>query len=169
MLTATQSTKDWITNFVIHHNLCPFAARPMLRDTVRFVECEETDFDALIRHFLQESLYLTEVPAAKVMTTLLIYPKALEEFEEFLDFKVAVEEISEEAGLHAMIQLAHFHPDYQFAEVPADDPANATNRSPFPVLQLLRVDEMSKAIDAYPDVENIPERNIELLRKLARK
>lgn len=166
-MSPTKATRHWIENFVIRHNLCPFAAGPMRLQRVRFAEAPSNDFDALIRHYLEEALYLTEVPATEVMTSLIIYPDALADFEDFLDFKVAVEDINEQAGLPAIIQLAHFHPQYRFAGVPADDPANATNRSPFPVLQLLRVDEMSKAIDAFPDVENIPDRNIALLRKLA--
>lgn len=140
----------------------------MLAGSVRFVSCAATDFDEMIRHLLSEVLHLSETTNEKTSTTLITYAGALEDFEDFLDFEVAVEDICSEGGLDHLVQFAHFHPDYQFAGVPKNDPANATNRSPFPVLQLLRVAEMTAAIDGYQgDIEEIPARNIALLRKLA--
>lgn len=167
-MSPAEATREWVQNFVIRHNLCPFAAKPMLQNSVRFVSCDTTDFDEMIRHFLSEALLMTEQPATALMTTLIVYPQGLEQFEDFLDYEVAVEAVNEEAGLGSFIQFAHFHPGYIFASVPIDDPANATNRSPFPTLQLLRVAEMSQAIDNYPNVEDIPQRNIALLRSLAK-
>lgn len=162
-----QATRHWVNTFVLKHNLCPFAHQPMLDKTVLFTECKATDFDELAKHFFAEVLRISEQPATEVMTTLIVYPNALADFYDFLDFIEAMEAKMSNVQADELVQLAHFHPDYQFGGVPATDPANATNRSPFPVIQLLRVEEMSAAIDAYPDVDGIPDRNIALLRKLA--
>lgn len=167
-MSPSEATRKWVENFVLPHGLCPFAAKPMLAGSVRFVDCTATEFDELIRHFLSEVLHLSETSNDQTSTSLITYSSALEDFEDFLDFEVAVEELRSEGGLDDLVQFAHFHPDYRFAGVPEDDPANATNRSPFPVLQLLRVAEMTTAIDEYPgNIEDIPNRNIALLRKLA--
>jgi hypothetical protein len=121
----------------------------------------------MAKHFFAEVMRISEEPANKVMTTLIVYPNALTDFYDFLDFIEAMETEMSNVQADELVQLAHFHPDYQFGGVPSNDPANATNRSPFPVIQLLRVEEMSQAIDAYPDVDGIPDRNVALLRKLA--
>lgn len=162
-----QATRNWVETFVLKHNLCPFAAKPMLDESVLFTTCASTKRADLIQHFFSEIARISEQPASKVMTTLIVYPNALASFYDFLDFIEAIELKMSKAEVDELVQLAHFHPDYQFGGVPANDPANATNRSPFPVIQLLRVEEMSQAIDAYPDVEGIPDRNVALLRKLA--
>lgn len=162
-----QATRDWVDNFVVRHGLCPFAAQPLATGTVRFVATEAATYEALIQHFLSEVLLLTEQPEAVISTTLIIYPTAWADFLDFLDFIDACQDISSEAGSASFVQFAHFHPLYQFAGVAPDDPANATNRSPFPVLQLLRVDSVSAAIDHFAgDIHHIPERNIALLRSL---
>ena len=162
-----QATRNWVETFVLKHNLCPFAAKPMLDGSVFFTECTATKQQELTQHFFSEVKHLSEQPASKLMTTLIVYPLALGDFYDFLDFIEAIEIKMSKADVDDFVQLAHFHPDYQFGGVPANDPANATNRSPYPVIQLLRVEEMSLAIDTYPDVEGIPDRNVALLRKLA--
>lgn len=162
-----QATRHWVETFVLKHNLCPFAAKPMLENTVLFTSCEEAvDEEALAQHFLAQIMHLIERPATEVMTTLIVYPHALVDFYEFLDFIEAIEDMMSQVKADELVQLAHFHPHYIFGGVPPDDPANATNRSPFPVIQLLRVAEMAAAIEAYPHVERIPDRNVALLRGL---
>jgi hypothetical protein len=100
---------------------------------------------------------------SEVETILLVFPALLGEFDTFLDFVYTFEEALAETGADELVQLAHFHPNYQFEGVAADDPGNRTNRSPFPVLQLLRVDSVATAVAGYPDVEGIPERNVALM------
>lgn len=160
-------TLSWVRNFVVRHGLCPFAAAPLRQRQVRVVSFSARQPEELLRFLLSELLQLIEVPATTINTTLIVYPRALADFEDFLDFLTNVEASLAQAGLTEMFQLAHFHPQYQFAGVPVDDPANATNRSPFPTVQLLRVDEVASAINAHPDPEGIPDRNVALLRRLA--
>ncbi len=156
---------DWVKDFVIRHNLCPFAARPFAAGRVVAIELEATDEeDAFFQALAQVQSLITE--QSEVETSLLVFPELLADFEVFLDFVHTFELALAEAGADAVVQLAHFHPAYRFAGVPADDPGNLTNRAPYPVLQLLRVDSVAAAVDHYPEVENIPERNVALLRSL---
>lgn len=155
---------EWVRDFVLKYSLCPFAFRPYEEGRVNAVSCpaaneEEAFFWALtqVQSFVDG--------AGGMATTLLVFPETLLDFELFLDFVYTFEETLKETGADALVQLAHFHPDYVFAGVPPDDPGNRTNRAPFPVVQLLRVDAMAAAIATYPGVENIPERNIARMRK----
>lgn len=159
-------TRQWLERFVIGLNLCPFAATPLRKGQVRFVVEMGNTEDALIRTLLQELAYLLDAPAAEVETSLIIHPNVLQDFADYNDFLGLADELLEEAGLDGILQIASFHPDYQFADVPADDPANYSNRAPFPLLHLLREDSLSFAIDHYPNPERIPEINIERLRAM---
>ncbi len=165
MSQVVQDSRQWVENFVIRLGLCPFAAKPYEEDRLRFVEAQSNDFDALLRQLLGEVLYLTEQPIAALSTTLFVCPQGLEDFMDFLDFVETIQSLLQEAKADEYVQLAHFHPDYQFEGTESADPANRTNRSPYPMIQLLRVEEVSKAIEQYPDVEGIPARNMAMLRK----
>lgn len=164
MSQVLQESRQWVENFVIRLGLCPFAAKPFEEDRLRFVEGQSDDFDALLRQLLGEVLHLTEQPVATLSTTLFVCPRGLSDFMDFLDFVETIQSLLQEAKADEYVQLAHFHPDYQFKGTEPSDPANRTNRSPYPMVQLLRVDEVSKAIEQYPDVEGIPARNMALLR-----
>lgn len=156
---------EWVRDFVIKHALCPFAARPFKEGQVAAVDCpEDTEEDAFFWALTQVQSFVVE--ESEVETTLLAFHYLLEEFDAFLDFVYAIEDALEETGANALVQLAHFHPDYRFAGVDADDPGNKTNRSPFPVVQLLQVESVAAAVAGYPDVEGIPERNVERMRAL---
>ena len=166
-MTPVAATRAWVDNFVLHHGLCPFAARPFRAGLVGFVELAGEDPEAVFFGAWAQVQALVSVPAAERETTLLVIPAALPDFPLFLDFVAALEEGLAETGADQLVQLAHFHPDYVFAGVAPDDPGNRTNRSPLPVVQLLRTDSVAAAVAAYgDDVHAIPERNVALLRSL---
>ncbi len=164
-MSPAAATMEWVRDFVIKHALCPFAARPYAAGRVVAIEIRAKNEEAAFMEALAQVQNLV-AEQSEVETSLLVFPDLLAEFAAFLDFVYAFEEALAEAGADEVIQLAHFHPDYRFAGVPADDPGNRTNRAPFPVLQLLRVDSVAAAIEHYPDVEKIPERNVALLRRM---
>jgi hypothetical protein len=132
---------------------------------VEVVELREADEAAAFYAALAQVQRLVEEQA--VETTLLVFPgDLLADFGTFLDFVYTFEDALAETGADELVQLAHFHPDYRFADVPADDPGNLTNRAPFPVVQLLRVDSVAAAVAGYGDVEGIPERNVARMREV---
>ena len=166
-MSPADATLHWVEHFVIHHGLCPFAARPFRESRVVAVTQGSNDVETCFNWALTQVKKLVETEPGKVETSLLVFPSALSEFTDFLDFVDTFEGVLDDAGATELVQLAHFHPDYQFAGVDYDDPGNGTNRSPFPVIQLLRVGSVAAAVAGYPHVEKIPERNVELLRNLA--
>lgn len=155
----------WVRDFVIRHALCPFAARPFAEGRVEAIAVEAFDDEQAFYAALAQVQRLVEEQA--VETTLIVFPgDLLAEFETFLDFVYTLEETLAETGADELIQLAHFHPAYRFEGVPADDPGNLTNRSPHPVVQLLRVDSVAAAVAGYGDVEGIPARNVVRMREV---
>ena len=161
---ALCETKAWLLNFVIGHNLCPFARKPFESDQIRFVCTDAQEDDALLKALAQElELLLTD---SSIETTLLIVPNALESFTVYWDFIALAEALIESLGLEGVFQIATFHPQYQFDGAEPDAPENRTNRSPYPLLHILREESLSKAIESHPDVAQIPERNIALMRTL---
>ena len=166
MSAPARAVRDWVEDFVIRLGLCPFAARPFRDGLVDFPVCPEHEAEPAFDWTVTQLQAFITVPRPPAATWLLIYPEALFDFAEFLDFLAAAEELCEASGADALVQFAHFHPAYRFADVPEEDPANATNRSPYPVLQLLLVEGVAEAVRSYPDVEAIPARNVALLRGL---
>lgn len=164
-MSPAATTLDWVENFVIRHALCPFAAQPFRNGAVTTATCtvagaEESFFWALA----QVQGFVTG--DAEPETTLLVFPDQLPGFTTFLDVVYALEDALEETGADNLVQLAHFHPDYRFAGAEPTDPGNRTNRSPYPVIQLLRVDSVAAAVSSYPDVEAIPARNVQRMHEL---
>ena len=167
-MTPAEKTRRWVEDFVVHHSLCPFAARPLRRGLVDTVEIPGVDIETVFfAAWAQVQRLVVEEPDT-VETILCVMTESLADFSTFLDFVATLEEYLEETGASELVQLAHFHPDYLFAGVAADDPGNETNRSPWPVVQLLRVESVAAAVAAYGAgaVEEIPERNVALLRRL---
>jgi hypothetical protein len=156
---------NWVRDFVIKHGLCPFAALPFEQGRVVAVTMDGSNEEAAFYAALTQVQKLVE-EQSEVETILLIFPELLGEFDTFLDFVFTFEEALAETGADELVQLAHFHPNYQFEGVAKDDPGNRTNRSPFPILQLLLVDSVATAVAGYPDVEGIPERNVVLMREI---
>lgn len=157
-------THGWIGEFVAKLNICPFAAGPLARSSVWYRVSQSVETNDVYRDFLQALDEFVRLPVEQAETGLFIMPDALAVFDDYLAFLELAEAALEPAGLVGLIQLASFHPDYVFADVDPDDPANLTNRSPYPMLHFIREDELEKALAGYPDPESIPERNVALLR-----
>ena len=157
---------QWLDEVVIGLNLCPFAAKPQREKRVRIAVSHATDEEALLNDLQAELERLSDTPATELETTLLAIPDMLEDFADYNDFLDAVDLWVEQFGWEGELQVASFHPQYQFADTEADDPGNLTNRSPWPLLHIIREESLEKAIEHYPDVDRIPERNIARMQAL---
>jgi hypothetical protein len=169
-ITATRAeadTRHWLEAAVIGLNLCPFAKAVHVKRQVHYATHLPADDDAgLLDALLAEAAALVDLPAAERDTTLLMAPNTLADFLDFNDFTARAERQLERAGYEGTLQLASFHPRFQFAGTEADDIGNATNRAPYPTLHLLREESIDRAVDAFPEAEAIFERNIETLEAL---
>lgn len=154
----------WVATCVVGLNLCPFAKREVVKQRVRYVVSQDTNEQALLVSLQAELDYLTAHP--EVETTLLITIGLLQDFYDYNDFLDQADYLLQVLDLEGVYQIASFHPDYQFGGTLAADVENYTNRSPYPVLHLLREESLEQAIADYPDVEQIPERNIALMQQL---
>ena len=163
---ALAETRAWVNRAVIGLNLCPFAKAPQVKGQVRYVASAATDPAALLADLVAELERLAEAPAEKIETTLLIHPGVMTDFAEYNDFLEIVDATVEELDLDGILQVASFHPDYQFEGTAPGDVENATNRSPYPTLHLLREDSIDRAVAAFPDAEAIYETNIDTLQRL---
>ncbi|GHD71858.1 hypothetical protein GCM10007164_18560 [Luteimonas padinae] len=161
-----EETRRWMERAVIGLNLCPFAKAVVNKGQVRMVLSEARDEAALLAELGEELVRLRDTPAAEVDTTLIVHPQVLGDFLDYNDFLDAADALVAELGLEGVLQVASFHPQYQFADSAPDDIANFTNRSPWPTLHLLREDSVSRVVEAFPDPDAIVERNVETLQKL---
>ena len=159
-------TRHWIKSFVIGLNLCPFAAQPFANEKIRYQVCDATGEEDIWQALLSEMEQFNQLAKEEVETGLLVLSRGLRNFSDYLDFLARAEEALEAAGLEGLLQLASFHPDYCFEGVPEDDPANKTNRSPYPMFHFIREDVLETALASYPDADKIPERNVRLLRDM---
>ena len=159
-------TRRWLEQAVIGLNLCPFAKAVYAKQQVRFVYSDATTPEQLIEQLGEELLLLRDTPADQLDTTLLVHPHVLQDFLDYNDFLDQVDALVQALGLEGVLQVASFHPDYQFADSGPDDIENYSNRAPYPTLHLLREDSVSRAVDAYPDPDSIIERNYATLREL---
>lgn len=158
------AVRQWVEQLVIGYNLCPFAKRELVRDRVRFVVSQAQDEEQLLVDLENELTLLGGDEG--IETTLLITPLVLQDFFDFNQFLGRAEQRVAQLKLKGVFQIANFHPDYQFGGTEPDDAENYTNKSPYPVLHLLREASLDKAIESYPDAESIPERNIEQLEQM---
>jgi uncharacterized protein len=163
---AIAATEHWLKTAVIGLNLCPFAKAVQLKNQIRYVVSDATNIDALAEDLVAELESLAEASEEKVDTTLVICPHVLDDFLDFNDFLDVADGIVEELELDGILQVAPFHPQFQFEGTEADDITNYTNRSPFPTLHLLREDSVTRAVEAFPDDLRIAETNIETMKKL---
>lgn len=159
-----QATRQWLEEVVIGLNLCPFARKELVNDRVRFVVSPVDSEEALLGALQAELGFLDEHP--EVETTLLIHPAVLSGFEDYNEFLAAADGLLELLGMDGVYQVASFHPDYRFADTAPGDAENYTNRSPYPMLHLLREASVERAVDGHPDPDAIPERNIALMKEL---
>ncbi len=159
-------TTQWLTRAVIGLNFCPFAKAVHVKGQIRYVVSEATHIDALVEDLIDELEKLAAANPSEIDTTLLIHPHVMQDFLEYNDFLEVADAVVDEMKLTGIIQIASFHPDYQFAETDPDDITNFTNRAPYPTLHLLREESVEKAVAAFPEAADIFEKNIETLKKL---
>jgi hypothetical protein len=160
------ATRLWLEKAVIGLNLCPFAKAVYVKNQVRLVVSKARHADDLLEELDRELDLLVATPASEVDTTLLIHPTLFDDFLDFNDFLEVADGVVEEHALEGVIQLASFHPRFQFDGTEPDDISNYTNRAPFAMLHLLREESVEKAVEAFPEAEAIFEENIKTLEKL---
>lgn len=157
-------TKTWLNSFIIKHTICPFAKREFERNRIHYEVVGshqlEEQLQALIRACRQLDVN------SEIETSLLIFPEGLNDFDDYLDFLALANALMHKQDYEGVYQLASFHPDYCFEGVEQEDASNFTNRSPYPMLHLIREANLEKVLENFPDPENIPLRNIEYLRQL---
>ena len=159
-------TVRWLERAVIGLNLCPFAKAVHTKGQIHYVVSEATDASDLLEELRHELQALAEISAEKRDTTLLIAPRCLQDFLDFNDFLGLTEDLVDTLDLDGVLQVASFHPQFQFADAAQDDITNATNRAPYPILHLLREDSIDRAVQAFPEAETIYERNMQVLEDL---
>lgn len=164
--SAIAATRRWLERSVIGLNLCPFARSVHAGGRLRWRVSDARDVDALLADLRDELALLDAADPAVVETTLLIHPGVLTDFLDYNDFLARADSELRVRGLDDAIQIASFHPHYQFAGTDADDVTNCTNRSPYPMLHLLRQSSVDRAVAAFPDAEKIYGANIETMRRL---
>ncbi len=158
------SVGTWVEQLVVGEQLCPFARQPLKAGRVRFAVTFVTSEAALLDALAEEIARLEQ--NARIETTLLIHPNVLTEFESYNQFLDDVDELIRSMGVEGTFQVASFHPDYRFAGTGSEDAENYSNRSPYPLLHLLRERSIEAAIDAFDDIDGVPERNIRHLRQI---
>ncbi|HEY1609301.1 MAG TPA: DUF1415 domain-containing protein [Paraburkholderia sp.] len=161
-----EATRHWLTRAVIGLNLCPFAKSVYVKQQIRYAISEATGLEQVLADLETELLALANADASEIDTTLLIFPHALADFADFNDCLYFADRLSGQLGLEGTLQIASFHPQYQFEGTAPDDIENYTNRAPYPILHLLREASIARAVDAFPDAADIYERNQETLRRM---
>ncbi|RTE86882.1 MULTISPECIES: DUF1415 domain-containing protein [Gammaproteobacteria] len=160
---AIEKTERWLEHWVIKENLCPFAHKEWAKKTIRYEVLKTTDDGEVFDHFLHELQYLKDNPS--IATTLIIWPNC-NDFDDFLGRVAMLEMALQTHRLDATFQLAHFHPNYTFEGAQSSDAENYTNRSPYPMLHILRSEDMEKVLSRYPNPESIPENNIARMNEI---
>ncbi len=166
ILLAAAHTRRWIEQFVVALNLCPFAAPVVRANQIRIAVCDREVERELAAAVLDELDRLQRAAENELPTSVLVFARALTDFEDYLDFLALAEALLRKSGLDGVVQIASFHPYYQFHGTSIDDVANFTNRSPYPMLHFIREAAVSRALQHYPAPEQIPQRNIAQLQTL---
>lgn len=164
--TVTEHTRQWLEKAVIGLNLCPFAKAPHVKNLVRISVSQARHLDGFLEDLDRELQLLGDTPADELETTLLVHPALFPDFDTFNQMLDIADAAVVDNGLEGIVQIAPFHPDFQFEGTDSDDIGNYTNRSPYPTLHLIREDSIAKAAQAFPDASAIFERNIALLEKM---
>lgn len=165
-MEAIELTKRWLEKMVIGQNLCPFAKKPYQKKSIRFRVYYKNQLNDLTPFIIDEFQLLQETSISEIETTLIILPNVLADFYQFWDYIGLTEKLIHDLDLNEIFQVASFHPNYQFGGTSPDDIENYTNRSPFPTIHILREESLTKAVDNYPDTEQIPYDNIAKLQEL---
>lgn len=163
----TIQTQQWLTNVIVGLNLCPFAKQFVLANSIRLAVSESMTTEQLLEDFVTEIELLKNTDTEKLETTLLIIPAMLSEFKDYNQFLDLIDDLLIQFNLLGIFQVASFHPDYCFAGAVPDDNENLTNRSPYPILHILREDSVAKAIASYPSIDDVPGRNVKRVEELS--
>lgn len=159
-----RSVQNWVESFVVDLNLCPFAKSVLADSRVRFTVAGAATEEQLLTALQVELELLSRDPS--IETTLLIHPGVLQDFYDYNQFLDSADQLLLQLKLEGIYQVASFHPDYQFGGTAPDDVENYTNRSPYPVLHLIREASLERALAEFPDADQIPSRNIALMKSL---
>lgn len=162
--TLISQSRKWLEDVVIAHNFCPFAKRELLKDRIHFEVIPHKNIEACLEALILACEQLDECSA--IETSLLILPYGFSDFEQYLDLLDYADRLLEAQNYEGIYQVASFHPDYCFDDTSPDDPANYTNRSPYPMIHLLREDSIEAALENISDPDAIPETNIKTAKRL---
>ncbi|AOT07199.1 DUF1415 domain-containing protein [Pseudoalteromonas luteoviolacea] len=155
--------KSWVSNVIVKYNFCPFARKEVEQNAIHYHISEAVTHDDAVMDMLEQCFELNQNKDRE--TTLLMFSHGFTDFNAFLDLVDLANAMLCAQGFEGIYQIANFHPDYVFADSDEDDPANYTNRAPYPTLHLIREDSMAAALEAYEDPESIPDNNIRLARR----
>jgi len=158
-----QAMQHWVESLIVKYNICPFARQEVERQSIRYAVSSEHRPADVLRCLIEECAYLDA--HHETATTLFILPQGFEGFYDYLKLVDQAEDLLQMQGYEGIYQLASFHPDYCFEGEPQQDPANYTNRSPYPALHILREESLTQALADYDTPEAIPERNIAFARR----
>jgi len=165
-MNNTDRTKKWVEDFVIAYTLCPFAQTPYEAGQVRFCEIEESDTAAILEAFWKEVEVIDSADESEISTSILVVPALSSSFEEYLDVIHMATDLIEMQNKEDKFQLASFHPAYLFEGTVESEPTNYTNRSPLPLIHIIRREEVARAIASHPDIDSVPIVNQEKMRDL---
>ncbi len=163
MELVIKQTEKWIRDVVIGLNLCPFAAKEIKNNTVKYVCSDNDTVENVLSTIIEECVYLDNNPNTE--TTLIILPNSFSDFDDYLEILEYIDETLFKFNYEGIYQVASFHPNYEFEDSEVNDAANYTNRSPYPMLHILREESIEKVLDKYPNHEDIPERNVNFTRE----
>ena len=164
--TVIADTRRWLERAVIGLNLCPFAKAPHAKGQIHYAVCDSDDRQALLTMLRAELQALADASPNESETTLLIAPRGFDDFLDFNDLLDEADAVVTALDLDGTLQVAPFHPRFQFAGTDEDDITNATNRAPYPTLHLIREESIDRAVEAFPEAEAIYEANMATLEKL---
>ncbi|MDT8451452.1 MAG: DUF1415 domain-containing protein [Gammaproteobacteria bacterium] len=159
-----KQTRCWVKTVIVGNNFCPFARRELERGSIRYSVKTGRDMESALQAVVDECIQLDNNDAIETM--LLIFPEGFQDFEDYLQLVELAEGLLADQGYESVYQVASFHPDYCFAGAEQNDAANYTNRSPYPMLHLIREASLEQALINYPEPEKIPEQNVERAREL---
>jgi uncharacterized protein len=161
--SVVEHTRKWIETVILACEFCPFAGREFARNSIHYNVIRGGDIERCLERLVEECVLLDA--ETDIETSLLIFPDAFADFDYFLDLAGIADALLIDRGYEGVYQLASFHPDYCFADEDVNDPANYTNRSPYPTLHLLREASLERVLGDHPDPDLIPQRNIEYARR----
>lgn len=162
-----QQTQHWINEVVVGLNLCPFAASTIQQNSIEYIVAQEINNTGIEQHMQQIADCLNQLDkTASTETSLIIYQSGYEDFDDYLDMYYLANQLIEDLNYSGIYQIASFHPEYRFEGSMPNDAANFSNRSPYPMLHILREHSIEKAIENFPDIESVPENNIKNLQQI---